>query len=133
MSEKSKHKALIGKPPEDMAHLGYLFTERERSYLNKYGAWLDALANSRISPITAKQSEFLKSVRCEKQPKTEAEVIWAKWSKAREELLQKRAAARSRRENEESKNMSSISTKKPFSFICNACGSNSPNLCRCSE
>lgn len=147
MDLRQQHRDLIGVPADGLAHLGYLLTEEERRFLNKYGAWLEALAKGAIQPLSPEQSAFVRVAAGEAEPSAFAELLWLKWCshynpwKARQEAIVELATERAQRVLEqklaakaaatESSNRSSSDVA--FPLICNACGSDSPNLCRCSQ
>jgi len=51
----------------------------ERELLSRYGAWLQALADSEIDAITPKQLKFVEVCRGRAAPTSEFELIWVKY------------------------------------------------------
>lgn len=140
MDPKQKHKQLIGKPPDGFAHLGFQFSASERQYLARYGAWMEALQSGSLEPLTAAQLNFVRAVTGETTPTTYAEVLWDKWKKHHTPWKRKLEAATDLSMNRRApaaSHYSSLSEARIAEFalpwVCNACGSNSPNLCRCSQ
>lgn len=80
------HKALIGQYLPDLARIGYLLTERERSILGKYGAWMEALADGRILPFTPEQKRFIFVGEGKADAHTEFEKVWQNVIKVRQEI-----------------------------------------------
>ena len=57
--------------------------EEELKIINKYGAWMEALADRKIEPITPEQKRFVDVSVGIAEPKSEYEKIWRKIPQAR--------------------------------------------------
>jgi len=55
------------------------FSEAEIVYLRKYGAWLAALMNGDIEPITEKQNLFRETCLGDRHPVLEHELLWRRY------------------------------------------------------
>lgn len=53
--------------------------------LEKYGAWMEALDQAEIEPQTSAQRRFVAVCRGERDPETHYEVIWHRYTVARDE------------------------------------------------
>lgn len=73
----------LGKPILDINSLGNIFSEEELKIINKYGAWMEALADREIEPITPEQKRFVDVSVGIAEPKSEYEKIWIKIFHAR--------------------------------------------------
>ena len=73
----------LGKPISDINSLGNIFSEEELKIINKYGAWMEALAGREIEPITPEQKRFVDVSVGIAEPKSEYEKIWMKIIHAR--------------------------------------------------
>lgn len=74
-----------GREPFDLGIQRFeIFSVEERFILSRYGTWLQALAESRIEPVTADQVRFLKVCGDELEPESEFERLWWKLKKRRE-------------------------------------------------
>lgn len=51
----------------------------ERNLLSRYGAWLQALAESELEPITPQQLNFVEVCRGRAEPRSEFELVWVKY------------------------------------------------------
>ena len=54
-------------------------TDSERTLLTHHGVWLEALADSRLRPITPEQIDFVKVCQGLCKPKTVYEMVWVKY------------------------------------------------------
>lgn len=86
-SAQDAHKELIGKHLSDIAKIGYKLTKRERTILNKYGAWMEALISSQITPFTLEQTRFIEVSKGQAEAKTEFELTWINVIKARQQII----------------------------------------------
>ena len=77
----------LGKPISDINSLGNIFSEEELKIINKYGAWMEALADRKIEPITPEQKRFVDVSAGIAEPKSEYEKIWMKIFYARNNHL----------------------------------------------
>ena len=73
----------LGKPISDINSLGNIFSEEELKIINKYGAWMEALADRKIEPITPEQKRFVDVSIGIAEPKSVYEKIWMKIFHAR--------------------------------------------------
>ena len=80
MSSKKKHLEYIkqkGSFVVDCSHA--IFSDEEILFLEKYGHWLQALANGILEPITELQKEFILVAKKEKAPFSFEEQAWNKY------------------------------------------------------
>ena len=77
----------LGKPISDINSLRDIFSEEELKIINKYGAWMEALADRKIEPITPEQKRFVEVSIGNAEPKSEFEKIWIKIFHARKIVL----------------------------------------------
>lgn len=68
----------LGKPISEINSLRNIFSEEELKIINKYGAWMEALAGREIEPITSEQKRFVEVSMGNVEPKSEYEKIWMK-------------------------------------------------------
>jgi hypothetical protein len=78
MSEAT-HRALIRLPYDLRIYALSVFTESEIQLLRKYGTWLEALAESRIAPLSDAQSAFVSVCEGTAPARTEFEKVWHKY------------------------------------------------------
>lgn len=76
------HKALLREQYEVRCDIDAL-APNEVHLLERYGAWLAALAEGRISPFTEEQKAFLEVVIGNRLAQTKFECLWAKYSAQR--------------------------------------------------
>ena len=73
----------LGKSISDINSLGNIFSEEELKIINKYGAWMEALAEHKIKPITPEQKRFVEVSIGIEEPQSEYEKLWMKIFQAR--------------------------------------------------
>jgi hypothetical protein len=78
-----EHKELLGKPFEFGCAM-LTFTSSEISILQRYGAWLAALVEGKIQPFTPLQTQFIRCVQNNLEPRTEFERVYLKMRARRE-------------------------------------------------
>jgi len=71
----------------DINSLRKIFSEEELKIINKYGAWMEALVDRKIEPITPEQKRFVDVSIGIAEPKSEYEKIWMKIFYARNNHL----------------------------------------------
>ena len=81
--KNKNHLEYLGKPISDINSLRNIFSEEELKIINKYGAWMEALADRKIEPITPEQKRFVDVSVGIAEPKSEYEKIWMKIIHAR--------------------------------------------------
>ena len=81
--ENEDHLKYLGQPISDINSLRNIFSEEELKIINKYGAWMEALADREIEPITPEQKRFVDVSVGIAEPKSEYEKIWMKIIHAR--------------------------------------------------
>ena len=81
--ENEDHLEYLGKPISDINSLRNIFSEEELNIINKYGAWMEALADRKIEPITPEQKRFVEVSIGIEEPKSKYEKIWMKIFQAR--------------------------------------------------
>lgn len=77
-TEKLWHKDFLHRPFMPSISLERLDPET-REILEKYGAWLDALARKVIDPLTEEQSRFVTTVNGDFTPNTKYEIAYKKY------------------------------------------------------
>ena len=60
--ENEDHLKYLGEPISDINSLGNIFSEEELKIINKYGAWMEALADRKIEPITTEQKTEIRKI-----------------------------------------------------------------------
>lgn len=85
--ENEDHLEYLGKPISDINSLRKIFSEEELTIINKYGAWMEALAEHKIKPKTAEQKRFVDVSIGFAEPQSEYELIWMKIFYARNNHL----------------------------------------------
>lgn len=75
---KRKHLAVIKQSFKSSIELDN-FSDKEKLILEKYGAWMQALADGVIKPSTKEQSHFVAVVNSQKNSVTEFEFVWKKY------------------------------------------------------
>lgn len=85
VKENEDHLKYLGKSISDINSLGNIFSEDELKIINKYGGWMEALAEHKIKPKTAEQKRFVQVSIGFAEPQSEYEIIWMKISQARNE------------------------------------------------
>ncbi len=55
-----------------------IFTKEEFSFLEKYGHWLEALADGSLTPLNMKQEQFVRVAKGEFEPENMWEHAWFK-------------------------------------------------------
>ena len=63
VKENEDHLKYLGKSISDINSLGNIFSEEELKIINKYGAWMEALAEHKIKPITPEQKRFVEEIK----------------------------------------------------------------------
>ena len=111
----------IGKELPDLKYLTGRFFDEEFALLKRFGAWMDALAKGELQPSTPDQISFVAAALGNAKPKSRHEHVWEKWKKVHAEFLTQTTPQGER------------ALRYTLQPTCAACGSNSPNLCRCSE
>jgi uncharacterized protein YifE (UPF0438 family) len=69
------YRQYLGKPFECLCHESSL-SFSELSQLQKYGAWMLALATGELAPKSAAQEQFCRFSRREQPPQTQFEQLW---------------------------------------------------------
>ncbi|WGO96659.1 DUF413 domain-containing protein [Saccharophagus degradans] len=120
--EKSRHKSLIGSPFQMDENIKNNLSQENIITLEKYGAWMQALDDGDLSPITDEQVNFLSVCKGIRTPANSIEVAWYNYKKVVS------------REGGGDFGYHSISTKSRCSSIvkCNACGRNI-DFCICGS
>ncbi|MCW7551602.1 DUF413 domain-containing protein [Endozoicomonas gorgoniicola] len=88
-SKREQHIKFIGKSLSDIASIGWLLTVRERNVLQKYGAWMEALMNGSLQPVTEEQEHFISAASGKIKATTEYELIWKRVLSIRKEYSEK--------------------------------------------
>ncbi len=70
----------LGKPISDINSLRDIFSEEELKIINKYGAWMEALADRKIEPITPEQKRFVEVSIGNAEPKSEFKKFGSRFS-----------------------------------------------------
>ena len=83
VKENEDHLKYLGKSISDINSLGNIFSEEELKIINKYGAWMEALAEHKIKPITPEQKRFVEVSIGIEEPQSEYEKLWMKIFQAR--------------------------------------------------
>jgi len=86
-TENEDHLRYLGKPISDINSLRKIFSEEELKIINKYGAWMEALVDRKIEPITPEQKRFVDVSIGIAEQKSEYEKIWMKIFYARNNHL----------------------------------------------
>ena len=86
-TENEDHLRYLGKPISDINSLRKIFSEEELKIINKYGAWMEALVDRKIEPITPEQKRFVDVSIGIAEQKSEYENIWMKIFYARNNHL----------------------------------------------
>jgi len=86
-NENEDHLKYLGQPISDINSLRNICSEEELKIINKYGAWMEALADQKIEPITPEQKRFVDVSAGIAEPKSEYEKIWMKIFYARNDHL----------------------------------------------
>lgn len=73
---KWEHAEFLAKKPFLVGMATLKLTAEEKAYLEKYGYWLEALANGVLKPISPAQSRFIEVARGNASPQTIAERAW---------------------------------------------------------
>ena len=81
--KNKNHLEYLGKPISDINSLRNIFSEEELKIINKYGAWMEALADQKIKPNTPEQKRFVGVLIGIEEPQSEYEKIWMKITQAR--------------------------------------------------
>ena len=76
--ENEDHLKYLGQPISDINSLRKIFSEEELKIINNYGAWMEALVDRKIEPITPEQKRFVDVSIGIAEPKSEYEKIWMK-------------------------------------------------------
>jgi uncharacterized protein (DUF697 family)/uncharacterized protein YifE (UPF0438 family) len=82
-NENEDHLKYLGQPISDINSLRNLFSGEELKIINKYGAWMEALADHKLKPKTAEQKRFVEVALGFVEPKSNYEKIWMKIFQAR--------------------------------------------------
>jgi uncharacterized protein YifE (UPF0438 family) len=78
MRPHRNHRAYIGQPFEPKCPLEG-FSEAERAILNEYGAWMQAMHNVEVEPVTEAQRHFFEVCADLVEPETVFERVWVKY------------------------------------------------------
>ena len=81
--ENEDHLKYLGKPVSDIDSLRNIFSGEELKIINKYGAWMEALAEHKIKPITPEQKRFVEVSIGFEEPQSGYEKLWMKIFQAR--------------------------------------------------
>ena len=57
--ENDDHLEYLGKPMSDINSLRKIFSEEELTIINKYGAWMEALAEHKIKPKNSTSKAYV--------------------------------------------------------------------------
>ena len=78
-----EHSKYVGQSISDIDDLRKYFSKNDLKIINKYGAWMEALSEGILQPITKDQKRFIDFSNGGVKPKNEYEEIWIKILNAR--------------------------------------------------